>query len=166
MSRKGRALIYSVITPENLKSFVSSYRIPSGLSPRMSGPTEPITCSSERIVIHSLSFSVCGVWYLLSSFKMERLNHYGILFSQVHPLAFLRIVHFELTYALFTGVPTVPLYRHFYCLRSDGDWFTYDKRQDSVSLPCYSFILTSTYPKEWKIDSSLFLLRCYLNPPS
>ncbi|MFS8007696.1 hypothetical protein Hanom_Chr14g01264091 [Helianthus anomalus] len=66
----------------------------------MSGPTEPMTCS-ECILIYSLSLSVCGVWHPLSSFKMELLNHYGILFSQVHHLAFLRIVHFKLTCASF-----------------------------------------------------------------
>ncbi|KAJ0639804.1 hypothetical protein HanPSC8_Chr16g0701341 [Helianthus annuus] len=38
----------------------------------------------------------------------------------------------------------------FYRLQSDGDWFTFPKRKDSVSLPCYSFMPTSTYPKEWK----------------
>ncbi|MFS8018365.1 hypothetical protein Hanom_Chr15g01391231 [Helianthus anomalus] len=37
----------------------------------------------------------------------------------------------------------------FYRLKSDGYWFTFSKRKDSVSLPCYSFIPTSTYPKEW-----------------
>ncbi|KAJ0746403.1 hypothetical protein HanOQP8_Chr05g0177201 [Helianthus annuus] len=38
----------------------------------------------------------------------------------------------------------------FYKLISDGDWFTFAKRKDSVSPPCYSFMPTSTYPKEWK----------------
>ncbi|MFS7935907.1 hypothetical protein Hanom_Chr05g00409071 [Helianthus anomalus] len=38
----------------------------------------------------------------------------------------------------------------FYKLISDGDWFTFAKRKDSVSQPCYSFMPTSTYPKEWK----------------
>ncbi|KAM0043535.1 hypothetical protein Hdeb2414_s0010g00342401 [Helianthus debilis subsp. tardiflorus] len=38
----------------------------------------------------------------------------------------------------------------FYKLISDGDWFTFAKRKDSVSRSCYSFMPTSTYPKEWK----------------
>ncbi|MFS8018536.1 hypothetical protein Hanom_Chr15g01393201 [Helianthus anomalus] len=38
----------------------------------------------------------------------------------------------------------------FYKLIFDGDWFTFTKRKDSVSPPCYSFMPTSTYPKEWK----------------
>ncbi|MFS8023582.1 hypothetical protein Hanom_Chr16g01453121 [Helianthus anomalus] len=82
MSRKGRVLIYSVVTPEQLKLFVSTYRIHLGISPRLSGLTEPPTCLSERIVIYTLSFPFCGVWYPLSSFKMELLKHYGINFSQ------------------------------------------------------------------------------------
>ncbi|MFS8021309.1 hypothetical protein Hanom_Chr16g01425881 [Helianthus anomalus] len=98
MSFKDRTMIHSVVTPEVLKLFVSTYRIPSGLYPRLSGPSEPVT---------------------LSSFKMELLRHYGIQLSQ-----------------------------HFYHLRSNGDWFTFEKRKDSFSLPCYSFMPTSTYPKE------------------
>ncbi|MFS7978938.1 hypothetical protein Hanom_Chr10g00921371 [Helianthus anomalus] len=38
----------------------------------------------------------------------------------------------------------------FYKLVSDGDWFTFSKRKESVSPPCYYFMPTSTYPKEWK----------------
>ncbi|KAJ0771674.1 hypothetical protein HanPI659440_Chr07g0271801 [Helianthus annuus] len=38
----------------------------------------------------------------------------------------------------------------FYKLISDGGWFTLAKRKDSVSPLCYSFMPTSTYPKEWK----------------
>ncbi|KAJ0794588.1 hypothetical protein HanPI659440_Chr04g0143391 [Helianthus annuus] len=38
----------------------------------------------------------------------------------------------------------------FYKLVSDGDLFTFAKRKDSVSPLCYSFMPTSTYPKEWK----------------
>ncbi|KAM0031717.1 hypothetical protein Hdeb2414_s0017g00512151 [Helianthus debilis subsp. tardiflorus] len=81
---------------------------------------------------------------------MALLQHYGIHFSQLQPLAFLRIVHFELSYAAFVGEPSLPLFHQLYRLRSDGDWFTLEKRKDSVSLPSYSFMPTSTYPKERK----------------
>ncbi|KAJ0694829.1 hypothetical protein HanPI659440_Chr15g0613251 [Helianthus annuus] len=150
MSRKGRALILSIVTQEELESFVTSYRIPSNLLPSLPGPNDPVTYSSERIVIYTLSFSFSGVRYPLSLFKINLLKHYGIHFSQLHPLAFLRIVHFELSCAAFYGVTSVPLFRRFYRLRSNGDWFTFEKRKVSVSLPCYSFMPTSTYLKEWK----------------
>ncbi|KAM0044212.1 hypothetical protein Hdeb2414_s0010g00350581 [Helianthus debilis subsp. tardiflorus] len=82
---------------------------------------------------------------------MSLLKHYGIHFSQLHPLAFLRVVHFELSCAAFIGEPSVPLFYRFYRLRSYGDWFTSKKkRKDNISVPCYSFMPTSTYPKEWK----------------
>ncbi|KAM0050537.1 hypothetical protein Hdeb2414_s0007g00225171 [Helianthus debilis subsp. tardiflorus] len=66
------------------------------------------------------------------------------------PLAFMRIVHFELSCAAFASEPSFSFFRMLYGLQSDGDWFTFAKRKDSVSLPCYSFMPTSTYPKEWK----------------
>ncbi|KAJ0436455.1 hypothetical protein HanHA300_Chr16g0591011 [Helianthus annuus] len=122
MSRTGRSLIRSILTKEDLESFVATYQIPSEFSPCLPGPDDPAQCTLERIVLYTLSFSFCGVRYPLSPFKMALLKHYGIHFSQLHPLAFMRI----------------------------GDWFTFAKRKDSVSLPCYSFMPMSTYPKEWK----------------
>ncbi|KAJ0789611.1 hypothetical protein HanPI659440_Chr05g0205561 [Helianthus annuus] len=83
------------------------------------------------MVVYTPSFSFCGVRYPISSFKMELLKYYGIHFSQVLPMAFLRIVHFQLTYAAFNGAPLVPLFHLFYRLRANSDWFTFEKRKDS-----------------------------------
>ncbi|MFS8006717.1 hypothetical protein Hanom_Chr14g01252461 [Helianthus anomalus] len=47
-------------------------------------------------------------------------------------------------------VPSLSLFRRFYQLQSDGDWFSFAKRKDRVSFPCYSFMPNSTYLKEWK----------------
>ncbi|KAJ0605217.1 hypothetical protein HanPI659440_Chr02g0082621 [Helianthus annuus] len=66
----------------------------------------------------------------------------------------MRVVHFELSCVVVAGEPSVPLFCMFYKLVSDGDWFTFAKRKDSVSPPCYSFMPTSTYPKEWKNRSN------------
>ncbi|MFS8017894.1 hypothetical protein Hanom_Chr15g01385781 [Helianthus anomalus] len=62
----------------------------------------------------------------------------------------MRALHFELSCVVVAGEPSLPLFCMFYKLVSDGDWFTFAKRKDSVSPPCYSFMPTSTYPKEWK----------------
>ncbi|KAJ0644737.1 hypothetical protein HanRHA438_Chr16g0759161 [Helianthus annuus] len=62
----------------------------------------------------------------------------------------MRVVHFELSCMAVSVEPSIPLFCMFYKLISDGDWFTFAKRKDSESQPCYSFMPTSTYPKEWK----------------
>ncbi|KAM0028563.1 hypothetical protein Hdeb2414_s0014g00422261 [Helianthus debilis subsp. tardiflorus] len=68
----------------------------------------------------------------------------------------MRIVHFELSCVAFYGEPSIPPFRIFYRLQSDGGWFTFAKRNDNISLPSYSFMLTSTYPKEWN-DRFIFV---------
>ncbi|MFS8027746.1 hypothetical protein Hanom_Chr16g01502341 [Helianthus anomalus] len=95
---------------------------------------------------------------------MSLLKHYGIHFSQLHPLAFLRIVHFVFSCAALAGEPSVPLFRRFYRLHPDNDWFTFEKRKDNISLPCYSFMPTSTYPKEWK-NRFIFVSPSLLSEP-
>ncbi|KAJ0511126.1 hypothetical protein HanIR_Chr11g0548491 [Helianthus annuus] len=144
MSRKGRPSIHSILTKVDLESFVAAYKIPPDFSPSLPGLIDPAVCSPELIVIYTLSFSFCGVRYPLPSFNIDLLKHYGIHFSQLHPLAFMRIVHFELSCVAFVGEPSLSLFHRFYRYQSDGDWITFAKRKDSISLPCYSFMPTST----------------------
>ncbi|MFS8006216.1 hypothetical protein Hanom_Chr14g01246631 [Helianthus anomalus] len=119
-------------------------------SPILPGPDESAECTPNRIVIYTLSFTSCGVRYPLPPFKVDLLWHFGVHFSQLHPLGFMRVVHFELSCVAVSGEPPVPLFCMFYKLISDGDWFTFAKWKHNVSPPCYSFMPTSTYPKEWK----------------
>ncbi|MFS7952309.1 hypothetical protein Hanom_Chr07g00605471 [Helianthus anomalus] len=51
---------------------------------------------------------------------MDLLKHFGIHFSQLHPLAFMWVVHFELSCVAVSGEPSVPLFCMFYELQSDG----------------------------------------------
>ncbi|KAJ0772406.1 hypothetical protein HanOQP8_Chr03g0086961 [Helianthus annuus] len=150
MSRTGRFAIRSVLSAKDLKSFVETYNIPERFSPTLSGPDEPAECTPDRIVLYTLAFSSCGVRYPFSPFNIALLQHFGVHFSQLHPLGLMRVVHFELPCAAVSGEPSVPLFCMFYKLISGGDWFTFAKRQNSVSKPCYNFMPTSTYPKEWK----------------
>ncbi|KAJ0709143.1 hypothetical protein HanLR1_Chr09g0337021 [Helianthus annuus] len=150
MSRIGRSMIPYVLTSKDLESFVETYRIPERFSPTLPGPGDSAKCTPDRIVLNTLSFSSCGVRYPLSPFKVDLLRHFKVHFSQLHPLGFKRVVHFELSCVAVSGEPSIPLFCIFCKLISDGDWFTFAKRKDSISQPCYSFMPTSTYPKEWK----------------
>ncbi|MFS7918673.1 hypothetical protein Hanom_Chr03g00203901 [Helianthus anomalus] len=97
MSRTGRSVTRSVLTTKDLKSFVETYKIPERFSPTLPGPDEPVVCTPDRIVLYTLAFSSCGVWYPLSPFKIALLHHFGVHLSQLHPLGFMRVVHFELS---------------------------------------------------------------------
>ncbi|KAM0024793.1 hypothetical protein Hdeb2414_s0022g00619761 [Helianthus debilis subsp. tardiflorus] len=150
MSRTGRSSIRSVLTAKDLESFVEAHKIPERFSPTLPGPNDSAECTPDRIVIYTLSFSSCSVRYPLSTFKVDLLRHFRVHFSQLHPLGFMRVVHFELPCVAVSGEPSIPLFCMFYKLISDGDWFTFAKWKDNISPPCYSFMPTSTYPKEWK----------------
>ncbi|KAM0024389.1 hypothetical protein Hdeb2414_s0022g00615211 [Helianthus debilis subsp. tardiflorus] len=112
--------------------------------------------SSYKTQYKTKSTDICTnsfLWWChdpLSSFKIDLLRHFKVHFSQLHPLGFMRVVHFELSCVAVSGEPSIPLFCMFYKLISNGDWFTFAKRKDSVSQPYYSFMPTSTYPKEWK----------------
>ncbi|KAJ0806355.1 hypothetical protein HanPI659440_Chr02g0088561 [Helianthus annuus] len=149
MSRTSSSSIRSVLMAKDLESFVEAYKIPKRFSPTLPGPSDSAECTPDRIVIYTLSFSSCGVRYPLSTFKVDLLRHFRVHFLQLHPLGFMRVMHFELSCLAVSGEPSIPLFCMFYKLISDGDWITFAKRKDIISPPCYSFMPTSTYPKEW-----------------
>ncbi|KAJ0710463.1 hypothetical protein HanOQP8_Chr09g0312671 [Helianthus annuus] len=159
MSTTDHSVIRSVLTKEDLESFVAAYQIPERFSPSLPGPDDPAVCTPEKIVLYTLAFSFCGVSYPLSPFKVELLKHFGIHFSQLHPLTFMRVLHFKLSCVAVSGEPSVVLFCMFYKLQSDGDWFTFAKRKDSATLSYYSFMPISTYPKEWK-NRFIFVSAC------
>ncbi|MFS7938936.1 hypothetical protein Hanom_Chr05g00445671 [Helianthus anomalus] len=130
MSRTSRSMICSVLTAKDLESFVETYKIPECFSPTLPGPDDSAECTHDRII--------------------DLLRHFKVHFSRLHPLGFMRVVNFELSCVAVSAEPSIPLFCMFYKLISDGDWFTFAKRKDSVSQTCYSFMPTSTYPKEWK----------------
>ncbi|MFS7934683.1 hypothetical protein Hanom_Chr05g00394571 [Helianthus anomalus] len=164
MSRSGSSAIKSVLTMKDLKSFVESYNIPERFSPSLPSPNESAECTPDRSPVYTLAFSSCGVRYPLSPFKVALLRHFGVHLSQLHPLGLMRVVDFELSCAVVFGEPSVPLFCMFYKLISNGDWFTFAKRQNSVSKPRYSFMPTSTYPKDWK--SRLIFVSAAMMPES
>ncbi|MFS7948176.1 hypothetical protein Hanom_Chr06g00556921 [Helianthus anomalus] len=127
-STTGDGYRVALLTKKDLEIFVDTYQIREQFSPTLPSPDDPVECTPERIVLYTLAFSSCGVRYPLSAFKVELLKHLGIHFSQLHPLAFMRVVHFELSCVAVAGEPS----------------------KDNVSPPCYSFMPTSTNPKEWK----------------
>ncbi|MFS7979377.1 hypothetical protein Hanom_Chr10g00926601 [Helianthus anomalus] len=113
MSRTGHSMICSVLTAKDLESFVDTYKIPKRLSPTLPGPDESAECRQDRIVLYTMSFSSCGVQYPLSPFKIALLRHFGVHFSQLHPLGFMRVVHFELSCVVVSGEPYVPCFACF-----------------------------------------------------
>ncbi|KAM0061195.1 hypothetical protein Hdeb2414_s0004g00133151 [Helianthus debilis subsp. tardiflorus] len=132
MSHIDRSSIRSVLMAKDLESFVDTYPISERVSLTLLGLDDPAECSPKKIAIYTLSFFSCGVRYHLSAFKVDLLKHFGIHFSQLHPLAFMRVVHFELSCVAVSGEPSVPLFYIFYRLLSYDDWFTFAKRKDSI----------------------------------
>ncbi|MFS8024598.1 hypothetical protein Hanom_Chr16g01465061 [Helianthus anomalus] len=114
MSCIGRSSIRSVLTKKDLEIFVDTYQILEQFLPTLPGPDDPTECTPERIVLYTPTFSSYGVCYPLSAFKVELLKHFSIHFSQLHPLAFMRVVHFELSCVAVAGEPSVPLF----CIRT------------------------------------------------
>jgi hypothetical protein len=89
---------------------------------------------------------------------MEILKLYDFHFSQIHPLGFSKVTHFEVACEACEGVATVTLFRLFYRLKADGEWFTFEKRLKLVPS-CTNKISTCLPP--WK-DQLFFVDEAFL----
>ncbi|KAL8209628.1 hypothetical protein R6Q57_006360 [Mikania cordata] len=119
------------MSAEDVQSFCKEYEyhILEHLRPRASSRGETAVCRAGEVSIYVHSFRACGVRYPFSSFLYSVLERHRVHFSQFHTLGFLCIVHFELSCRTFGGMSNVPLFRRFYHFRTDGDWFTFERRR-------------------------------------
>ncbi|KAD3337402.1 hypothetical protein E3N88_32922 [Mikania micrantha] len=113
IDRQGLDYATSVMSAEDVQSFCHEYRIPPHLRPRVPGRGETdCLCSFFPSMRCSVSIFVVLVLYIRA---------YRVHFSQIHPLGFLLVVHFELARRSFGGMANVALFRRFYRFRVDGD---------------------------------------------
>ncbi|KAM0052298.1 hypothetical protein Hdeb2414_s0007g00246601 [Helianthus debilis subsp. tardiflorus] len=128
MSRTGRSMIRSVLTAKDQESFGETYNIPEHFSPTLPGPNESAKCTPDRIVLYTMAFSSCGVRYPHFSLQDSPIASLRSSFLSIAPS---RVYEGGTFRVILCG-----------CLRR--------ARKDSVSKPCYTFMPTSTYPKERK----------------
>ncbi|MFS7947502.1 hypothetical protein Hanom_Chr06g00549001 [Helianthus anomalus] len=65
------------------------------------------------------------------------------------------IVQFELTCGAFAGEPSLSLFRWFYRLRSDGDWFTFEKKGKIAFL--FLVIHSCPHPRTQRSGKHIYL---------
>ncbi|GJR51273.1 hypothetical protein Tco_1401794 [Tanacetum coccineum] len=142
-------LFRSCLTENHVKKFCKIYAIPSDLHP--CAPSANFTMnqlSHEHIGLYAHHFRRGGLRVPFSTFFLSLVEYFCVHISQLTPLGINHSTIFEMYCRSLGVVPTVPLFRVFYKLCKQGDWFSFQSRVGKGLKPCIKGAPTSL--KKWK----------------
>ncbi|GJZ00552.1 hypothetical protein Tco_0517981 [Tanacetum coccineum] len=142
-------LFRSCLTENHVKKICKIYAIPSDLHP--CAPSANFTMnqlSHEHIGLYAHHFRRGGLRVPFSTFFLSLVEYFCVHISQLTPLGINHSTIFEMYCRALGVVPTVPLFRVFYKLCKQGDWFSFQSRVGKGLKPCIKGAPTSL--KKWK----------------
>ncbi|GJS02958.1 hypothetical protein Tco_0319466 [Tanacetum coccineum] len=142
-------LFRSTLTEKHVENFSQIYAIPLDLHPH--APPAGFTMdqlSNEHIGLYVHHFRRGGLRVPFSSFFLSLVEYFCVHISQLTPLGVNHSVIFEMYCRALNITPTVPLFRVFYKLCKQGNWFSFQNRVGKGLKPCIRGAPTSL--KKWK----------------
>ncbi|GJX21039.1 hypothetical protein Tco_0223716 [Tanacetum coccineum] len=140
----------SIMKPSDVKALTRKYKIPRDLHPvAVSSEWTMDRLTDEYIGLYEQYFEFAGLRVPFSTFLLAVIRHFHVHISQLVPLGLTRLTLFELYCRSLNIVPSVTLFRVFYKLSKQGDWFSFEKR---AGKDFRGKILNETFScmKKWK----------------
>ncbi|GKC81851.1 hypothetical protein Tco_1137568 [Tanacetum coccineum] len=139
----------SSLTETHVKWLAKCYGVSEDLHPRVA--PEGMTMNAlpnDAIGLYAHHFQQGGLIFPFSSFFLKVVEHFCVYISQLVPLSANRVTFFELYCRSLDIIPTVPLFRVFYKLCKQGNWFSFQNRVGKKCKPCLKDAPTSL--RKWK----------------
>ncbi|KAJ0467767.1 hypothetical protein HanIR_Chr14g0688941 [Helianthus annuus] len=83
-------------------------------------------CPAGFIALYCRHFEFSNLRYPFSLFVLNLLEYYRVSFGQIHPKGMARVLHFEVLCRALGYDPSLLLFRRFFRLAKNGDWFTFE----------------------------------------
>ncbi|XP_035842225.1 uncharacterized protein LOC118488907 [Helianthus annuus] len=132
---KDLARSFSRLTQEEVDLFCLEYGIDKQFN-----PTAPACDASIDkpipgfIALYCRHFEWSNLRYPFSFFVLNLLEYYRVSFGQVHPKGMARVLHFEVLCRALGYDPSLLLFRRFFRLAKNGDWFTFENTKVDTCL--------------------------------
>ncbi|GJZ17532.1 hypothetical protein Tco_0553655 [Tanacetum coccineum] len=140
----------STMTAKDVKALAFKHNIPLDLHPvALTAEWTMDKLTDDFIGLYEQYFEFSGVRVPFSTLLLAVLDHFRVHISQLVPIGLTRLTLFELYCRSLHIVPSVNLFRVFYKIGKQGDWFTFEKR---VGPGSGGKILNETFSglKGWK----------------
>ncbi|KAJ0839005.1 hypothetical protein HanPSC8_Chr14g0601641 [Helianthus annuus] len=132
---KDLARSFSRLTQEEVDLFCLEHGIDKQFN-----PTAPACDASIDkpipgfIALYCRHFEWSNLRYPFSFFVLNVLEYYRVSFGQVHPKGMARVLHFEVLCRALGYDPSLLLFRRFFRLAKNGDWFTFENTKVETCL--------------------------------
>ncbi|KAJ0636037.1 hypothetical protein HanOQP8_Chr17g0657411 [Helianthus annuus] len=124
---KDLAKSFSRLTQEEVELFCKEYGIGTEFKPTAPARDASIDkCPTGFVALYCRHFEFSNLRYLFSLFVLNLLEYYRVSFGQIHPKGMARVLHFEVLCRALGYDPSLLLFRHFFRLAKNGDWFTFE----------------------------------------
>ncbi|KAJ0526798.1 hypothetical protein HanRHA438_Chr09g0410491 [Helianthus annuus] len=124
---KDLAKSFSRLTQEEVELFCKEYGIGIEFTPTAPACDASIDkCPTGFIALYCRHFDFSNLRYPFSLFVLNLLEYYRVSFCQIHPKGMARVLHFEVLCRALGYDPSLLLFRRFFRLAKNGDWFTFE----------------------------------------
>ncbi|KAJ0770652.1 hypothetical protein HanPI659440_Chr07g0260131 [Helianthus annuus] len=132
---KDLARSFSRMTQEEVDLFCLEYGIDKKFNP--TAPACDVFVDKPNpgsIALYCRHFQWSNLRYPFSFFVLNLLEYYRVSFGQVHPKGMARVLHFEMLCRALGYDPSLLLFRRFFRLAKNGDWFTFETSKVDTCL--------------------------------
>ena len=136
--KKDMHLRASAMDESDVIVVVSAFGLPEDLHPRV--PPKGMTMDQlpeDAIGLYAEYFFEGGLVVPFSTFLLDVIRYFKVHLSQLVPLGMHRATLFEVYCRSMHIPPTTPLFRVFYKLSKQGDWFSFEKRIHKNRKVCF-----------------------------
>ncbi|MFS8018042.1 hypothetical protein Hanom_Chr15g01387491 [Helianthus anomalus] len=134
-ARKDLAKSFSRLTQEKVEAFCLEWVIGLRFKPVAPGCHVSINqCPLGSVALYCRHFEFLNLRHPFSNFVLNILEYYHVLFGQIHPQVLARVLHFEVLCCASRYDPTLLLFRRFFRLAKNGDWFAFETSQVDTCL--------------------------------
>ncbi|KAJ0804730.1 hypothetical protein HanPI659440_Chr02g0041501 [Helianthus annuus] len=134
-ARKDLSISFSRLTQEEVETFCMEWVIGLKFNPVAPGCDKSVDqCLSGSVALYCRHFEFFNLRHPFSTFVMNVLEYYRVSFGQIHPKGMARVLHFEVLCRASGYDPSLLLFRRFFCLVKNGNWFTFETTKVDTCL--------------------------------
>ena len=139
----------SKMSQHTLDELVAEFGIPADLNPMLPPPDMTMNeLKNDKIGVYVQQIRLGGVRIPFSTFFLAVIKYFKVHFSQIVPIGVNRVTLFEVRCYSLGVTPSVLLFRVFYRLCKQGNWFSFESRTGRRAMKCFEEVLTGL--KFWK----------------